>query len=246
MGKSLTLSLIVHALLAALLVWSDKITLEILKRNREKKLASSVIQVDLTYKPSDTAMRKGAETRDLPPPDIAPAVKMPEAAAPKLKKPAKKLDEKNDLKKAKNDLKDILKKMKTEARKEDRPPPKIENFPTSHKGEIGARGTGGRSDRLLSPAELALQAAMRRHFDLTDARNFRKAYPNAEGYIAVELTAVANQFQIRGLKVLESTGFDILDQSCERAIRAALDEETFAPDVLQELNGKDSAVICKP
>lgn len=252
------ISLAVHILLVSFLIYSDRIKLGFLK-SKNKPLASSTIQIDLTYKPTDTAMRLGKEIRNLPPPDIAPPPP-PAPEAPTLKeKTAKKekekkakedakrkVSEKREIDKARQSMKNIFDKLKREASREDRPPPKIDNFPTNEKGEIGARGTGGRGQRILSPAEQALQAAMRRHFDLTDARTFRKANPNAEGYIEVALVGVGSQFQIRALRILDSTGFVALDQSCERAIRTAIDVESFSTDVVKELNGKESAILCRP
>lgn len=261
MTKFFAFSFGFHAILFALLIWSDKIQLEFLKSKNFRKDAGSVLSVNLTYKPSDTAMRLGKEKRDLPPPDVKIPPPAPDAPTLKEKKTEKvkerktkkeadeekrKIAEKKELERLKKSTKSILNKLKFDAKREDRPPPKIDNFPTHEKGEIGARGTGGRGQRILSPAEQALQSAMRRHFDLIDARNFRRINPNAEGYIEVSLIGVGSQFKIKSLRVLESTGFVALDQSCERAIRVAVDEESFALDVIQELNGKESSVLCQP
>ncbi len=243
MSKSLVISIATHAVLFVLLVYSDRLRLEILKKQREKRLASGAIAVEL-YKPTDTAMRKGKEKRDLPPPDVKVPPPPPDAPALKVTKLNKK--EKKDLDKTKNQLKDILKQMKREAQAEDRPPPKLDNFPTSQQGEVASRGTGGRSNRVLSPAEQALQSAMRRHFELIDATSIRKKYPNAEGTIAISLVGVGQQFQIRSLEILESSGLTMLDQSCERAIRTAIDSETFSSDVVNELNGKEAELLCRP
>lgn len=244
--KFFFISLIVHFVLVGLLVYTDKIQLSFLKSIRNRELASSTIQVDLTYKATDTAMRLGKEKRDLPPPDISTPPPPPDT--PKLKERLTKSEKekKKEVQRAKSSMKNIFDKLRQEAKREDRPAPKLDNFPTNDKGQIGARGTGGRGTRILSPAEQALQAAMRRHFDLTDARNFRKINPNAEGYIQVALIGAGSQFNIRSLRVLDSTGFVALDQSCERAIRTAIDVETFAPDVVAELNGKESSILCRP
>jgi len=258
MKNALILSLIIHAILIALLVWSDELQLEYFKSKKIMKDASTALEISgLPYKPSDSALRLGREKRDLPPPDIkvperqpdAPVVK--EKQTPKVKEKKtpddkKKISEKREVANAKQSMKSILDKLRNDAKKEDRPPPKIDNFPTHEKGEVGGRGTGGRGKRLLSPAEQALQSAMRRHFDLVDARTFRKVNPNAEGYIEVSLVGVGNQFRIKTLRILESTGIKALDQSCERAIRVAIDDETFAMDVIRELSGKDSAILCQP
>lgn len=255
MGRSLTISILVHVALLALLIWSDRLRLSFLQSERERLKASGVTQIDITYKPTDTAMRKGREKRDLPPPDVAVPPPPPEDKSPTLKEKKdkkkeaeakKKAAEAKELEAAKRNKEKLLEKFKRDARAEDRPKPKIDNFPVSQKGEVGARGTGGRSQRTLSPAELALQGAMRKYFEFPEAREFRKAYPNIEGYIEVSLVGIGDHFSIRALRILATTGFTALDRSCEVAIRKAIDEETFSHDVVKELSGKDSAVICKP
>lgn len=250
MRKSLAISVFAHALLVALLIWGDQIHLEIQKKRMERRDASSVIQIDLTYKASDSAMRLGKQKKDLPPPDVKiperEVVKEKITVKEKLKEKKDRISEKKEVLNARNILKNTLSKLRNESEKEDRPIPKIDNFPLNEKGEVGARGTGGRGQRTLSPGELALQAAMRRHFGLTDAKNFRKSYPGASGYLEVALVGVGDQFEIRSLRILESTGFTILDQSCERAIRSAIENEKFSNDVIAELSGKDNPVICKP
>jgi outer membrane biosynthesis protein TonB len=254
MKKSLIVSLVLHALLVGLLIWSDALKFGLMKTQKERMAASGITVIDLTYRPTDTAMRKGKERKDLPPPDVPPPPSSSRDPSPVVQKKTQKAaptkkdspSPKRAPAQAQKEVSSILDRLRKEAAQENRPQPKVNNFPVTEKGEIGARGTGGRSTRTLSPAEMALQAAMRRHFEFPEAQAFRRANPNVEGAIEVSLVGLGNQFRIRSLRVLESTGYALLDRSCERAIRRAIDDETFAPDVIQDLNGKGSSILCRP
>jgi outer membrane biosynthesis protein TonB len=241
MGKAVFLSLLLHAILIAGLVWSDKLYTEYIKATqKEIHSLSATLLIDRSYKPTDTAMKKGSSDRNLPPPKITvPKTEDTSDSHHKLK------DSKASTK-GKKKLKDILSKIRKEASEEKRPPPKEKNFPTHERGEKGAHGTGGWSERTLTPSEQALQSAFRKYFELEGATTFRKNFPNARGYLQVKLIATGNQFKIVSLVISESTGFNILDRNCEAAIRKACDQETFAKDVVAELTGKETIVTCKP
>jgi outer membrane biosynthesis protein TonB len=232
--RAVVLSLALHASLIAGLLWSDKIFMEFLKAtHKDRQMLSATLLMDRTYKATDTMMKKGPKEKNLPPPkiDIAKKEEIPTLSKKLFKK---------------KDLKDILNKIRQESSAEKRPPPKEDNFPTNEKGEKGAHGTGGRGDRILSPAEQALQSAMRKYYELEGAEIFRKQYPNAQGYLTLKLVGTGNQFQIATLVLSESTGFNILDRNCEAAVRKAVDRETFSRDVISELAGKETVVTCKP
>ncbi len=231
MAKAIVLSILLHLALVAGLIWGDKLYLEYIKATKKDiPMISAALLMDKTYAPTDTAMRKGVSEKNLPPP----------------KPVAQKKENIPEINKKKKTAKNILDQIRKEAREENRPAPKINNFPTHEKGEKNAFGTGGLGDRVLSPAEQALQAAMRKYFELEGAATFRKQFPNAKGYIGIKLVAVGNQFEIASLVFHESTGFNVLDRKCELAIRQALHQETFAQDVIRELAGKETPVICKP
>jgi hypothetical protein len=87
---------------------------------------------------------------------------------------------------------------------------------------------------------------MRKYFEMPEAGNVRKKYPGISGYIQVYLVSNGDQFVIRSLKFIERTGLPVLDQSCEQAVRRAIDTETFSADVVAELNGKESGITCTP
>lgn len=241
-------SIVFHLLLLSCLIWSEEISLAIFKKRQKELLSLEAMQVNLLYKPTDTAMKQGNETKDLPPPLVAQ--KAPEAPLPKIKeitpkKSGQKKKKKEEPKKQvqKPDLRKILESVRRDAHREG-PPPKENNFPTTPKGEKGAHGTGGVSLRKASPAEQALQAAMRKYFELPEGT--RKRLGQARGYIDIKLIGIENQFKIVSLKVIESSGFGILDQSCESAIRKSLNAEVFASDVISELNGKEHTILCYP
>ncbi|MDB5039229.1 MAG: hypothetical protein JWQ35_2757 [Bacteriovoracaceae bacterium] len=244
MGKAFLYSILLHAILIAGLIWSDKIYLQFIKAShRERQIVSATLLMDKSYKPTDTAMKKGTNDKNLPPPKIEPPKKedLPEVSK-KLKK-SKTQEKKPDGKKA---LKDILNKIRKDSAEEKRPPPKEKNFPTHEKGEKNAHGTGGWAERTLSPAEQALQAAMRKYYEVEGADAIKKKFPDAKGYLALKLVGVGNQFQIVSLVLSESTGFNIVDRKCEVAVRQAIDQETFAKDVITELTGKETQIICQP
>jgi hypothetical protein len=245
MSKWLAISTTLHLVLLALIVWSDRFSF-LISKNSLKQQASGVVQVDLAYKPTDTPMRRGIQKKDLPPPDVAIPKKSEPDRLPNTKQKSKKAQKKDDKAPTSKDFKNIFDKLRQEARQEDRPLPKLDNFPMTEKGDKQSLGTGGRSQRTLSPAELALQSAMRKYFEMPEAGNIRKKYPGISGYIQVYLVSNGDQFVIRSLKFIERTGLPVLDQSCEQAVRRALDTETFSADVVAELNGKESGITCTP
>jgi hypothetical protein len=252
--RGLSLSVVFHVLLFTGVIYSTKLSLALLKARQRDIKAMGTIAVDLAspYKHTDTAMKLGEDKKDLPPPLVGE--KAPPEDSPVLKernktKEAEKKKElkKEALKKTKEDIKNILSKLRSDANKEDnRPKPKENNFPKSKQGEKNATGTGGISLRTLSPAEQALQSAMRRYFEMADANNFRKKNPNTRGYLQIKLVGVGHQFEIASLDLYQTTGFGTLDRSCEIAIRKALDSEVFSNDVIRELNGKEAIITCEP
>ncbi len=246
MYRAISISIIFHALLFAALIYSAKISLSILKAKTLKLENLGAVQVDLTYKPTDTPMKLGAKEKDLPPPKVEEEKKKEEEMVLKTKPQPKK--EEGSKASKKPDLKSILDKIRQDSRLEDkpRPKPKEDNFPTHAQGEKGARGTGGRSLRAPTPAEQALQSAMRKHFELEEAATIRKNFPNAFGFFTIRLVGVGSQFELSALGLAQTTGIAILDRKCELAIREALGAEHFSSDVIQELNGKETAIICKP
>ncbi len=249
MVRAFSYSLFFHTGLLLLLIFSARISLSILKARKDIH-SGGVVQIDMTYKPSDSAMRQGPSSKDLPPPLVEKNTSPEAAPTPKLKE-VPKLDKGSKVKEIakpkKNDLRSILDKIRRESKKEDeRPIPKDDNFPTRETGEKNARGTGGRATRALSPAEQALQSAMRRHFELEEATAFRKQFPGLMGYLGIKLQGSGNQFRLLALGWVERTGQPLLDRKCELAVRAALDAETFSADVISELSGKETTVVCQP
>ncbi|MBN8554623.1 MAG: hypothetical protein J0L93_04185 [Deltaproteobacteria bacterium] len=245
MGRALSLSFLLHFILIAALLWSGRLSLLFFQAREREFRSLGAIQIDLTYKMTDTAMKLGKNEKDLPAPIVH---QKPPAEAPKILKEMKKIKPIAKPKtQTKENVKSILDKLKAESSKEDdRPKPKQNNFPKSEKGEKGATGTGGRSMRPPSPAEQALQSAMRRYFELTDAGGFRRKNPDVRGYLAVKLLGDGNQFQIAALQTIKSSGFTMLDRSCEIAIRKAVDSESFAKDIIAELQGKETLITCEP
>lgn len=254
MVRGLSLSILFHVALVVGVLYSTKLSLALLKARQRNIEAMGTIAVDLAspYKHTDTAMRKGEDKKDLPPPLVGE--KAPPEDSPVVKERTKtrekdktKESKKDSLKKTKESIKDILARLRNDANKEDnRPKPKEDNFPKSKKGEKEGRGTGGFSQSTLSPARQALQSAMRRYFEMVDANGFRRKNPNVRGLFEVTLVGVGHQLEASSLKVFQSSGFDLLDRSCEIAIRKALDSEVFSNDVIQELSGKETIVICEP
>lgn len=246
MKGALVLSLFVHGAILAALIWSQEVDLLFLKTKMRNLEEVGVIRVDLTYKPSFTPMMQGSEKKDLPPPIVNESPKEQDrptvpTKTKKQKEPTKKSKETDN-----KQLKSILSKIRSQVSEDDRPIPKKDNFPMRKDGEKGARGTGGTATRAMSPAELALQTAMRRHFEFPNAAQFRKENANAFGYIEVKLSASGSQFVIVSLSLIRASGFTILDKSCEFAVRKAIREESFSSDVIRELTGKESLIRCEP
>ena len=248
MRKWLAISTGIHLMLLALLIWSDRFAFLMIKRDLERQQASGVVQVDLSYKPTDTPMRLGTQKKDLPPPDVSiPKKSEPERIPSTRPSPKKQAPQKKEERPVNSkDFKNLFDRFRDEAREENRPMPKLDNFPMSEKGDKKSLGTGGRSQRTMSAAELALQSAMRKHFEIPEANNIRRNYPGISGYIQIYLVSNGDQFVIRSLKFIERTGLAVLDQGCEQAIRKAIDSESFSADVVAELNGKESGIICIP
>jgi hypothetical protein len=92
---------------------------------------------------------------------------------------------------------------------------------------------------------MALQGAIRKYFELPRASELRRQNPNARGYHVISVLGVGNTLQLREIEMLQSSGFAILDRSCEVAIREALKKEIFAPDVISELSGKRHNIECQ-
>jgi outer membrane biosynthesis protein TonB len=245
MRKALTISVIVHLLLVAALYWSTQISLLLMQAKR-KEIAGGAIQVDLLYKPTETAMRRGKKKRDLPPPKVkrkkeAPRPVLVKKQPPKPKKQAKP----EQSKEPKKDFKALFDKMREETGLDRNKAPREDNFPTREDGQKDAFGTGGSSEKELTPAQLALQAACRKHHRIPQAERMRKAYPDARGYINVRLIGAGTQLRIVSLNLVERSGFDVLDSACEAAVRKAIQEETFASDIVAELSGRENTITCQ-
>lgn len=248
MLKALILSGLLHILLLGGLIWSAELSLLFLKSRQKDLDTLGVVEVDLLYKPTESAMRKGKTQQQLPPPDVqqkaaskddAPVIKM--AKKPKAKKKPKPKKES-----PKTDFSKIFNEIRKETAQEVKRAPRDDNFPTSLEGQENARGTGGSATRNLSPAELAIQQAFRKYFEIPRRDDFARRHPDAQGFLSVRLASQGSRFKIVSLRILESTGFEILDRSCERSILRTLEEETFAPDVIRELSGKETQILCSP
>lgn len=217
-----------------------------MQSNRKKLETAGAIQVDLTYKATHTPMRKGKAKRDLPPPKVK--IKKPPPPPPQVVKkepPKPKKQKKPSPEEKREKLAKLIDKFREQEGKERKKKPREDNFPTREDGEEKAFGTGGRATRALTPAELALQSAMRKHFEMPNASQMREQYPNAEGYLSVRLIGVGNRLEIVSLSILQSSGFSILDRSCESAVQKAITEEVFAQDVIRELSGKENTIRCQ-
>ena len=241
--QALLISVVLHILISTLLFFSKTLDALFLKRElNDIQIISATLKFNELYKPSDTPMKQGVEKKDLPPP-LVPLAK------PKEKKHAKEsplIRKKTESKDLKKNIRSILDKIRDEAREEKRPTPKENNFPMHEKGVKGARGTGGRGDRIPTPGEMAIQSAMRKYYEVTNIEAIRKKDPQARGFIAIRLVGVGNQFQIAEFRFIQSSGYDILDQQCETAVRSALHNEHFAPDIINERNGRNTTIICQP
>lgn len=245
MVRAVVLSFLLHGFLISALIWSTQISLLLLKANQKKIESLGIVQVDLLYKPTESAMRKGETKQDLPPPQVkTKTANEPEPSPITTKTPPKKQSPKKES--PKQDFRALFDKIRQETGEELRRAPRDDNFPTREDGEEKARGTGGSSLRALSPAQLALQSAMRKHFELPLREKFSKQHPNAKGFMNVRLVGVGNGFELVSLQVTQSSGFNVLDRSCELAVRKAIQQESFAPDVVEELSGKETVIICQP
>lgn len=263
MGKAVAFSVLLHSLAIIAMVWSTEFSIARFIENKDAIKLSGVVEVNLLYKPTETAMRKGTNSTELPPPQIKtrtpppPKVKMPapKPKAPPPPTPAKKPsppqknekeDSKAKLDQKKQDMQALIAKMRQEqgliAEKE----PREDNFPTDEQGEKDGRGTGGSAQLQADPAYLALQTAIRNHFEMPGKEKFQRENPNAESLFRVRLVAVGNQFEIASLRIQRASGFQILDRSCELAIREALQKEVFSSDVLVQLTGKEEIFKCQP
>jgi hypothetical protein len=246
MGKSLLISVILHLVFFALLIWSQQIRLKKLQLEIPQLSPVGVVYTELLYKPTNTAMKKGDEKRDLPPPQIK-TEKREENQGPTLVKqktpPPKNKPTKED--KTRRDAQALMDKLRREEGKIAQKAPKEDNFPTHKEGETDGRGTGGSSRIQASPAQMALQGAIRKYFELPRASELRRQNPNARGYHVISVLGVGNTLQLREIEMLQSSGFAILDRSCEVAIREALKKEIFAPDVISELSGKRHNIECQ-
>jgi len=226
------------------LIWSRELDLIFLNEKKKEWEALGVRLIDDTYKPSFTNMKKGKEAKDLPPPLVqkktAPE-KQPEVSVKKVKQQKSK-----SLKKKEADTQSILDKIRQEAKNEERPKPKEDNFPMHKEGEDKAKGTGGLSSRPLNPAEQALQAAVQRNFEMYNREMIRRNFPKAESIVQLRLAANGNQFEIISLNKIRPSGLDALDRSCEAAIQQAVTNETFATDIITELTREEKYVTCRP
>ena len=248
MLRALILSGLLHILLLGGLIWSAELSLLFLKSRQKDLEKLGVVEVDLLYKPTESAMRKGQSQQALPPPDVkqkaaseddAPVIKTAKKPKPKEKPKPKKEAPKTDFSK-------IFNQMREEAAQEAKRAPRDDNFPTSLEGQENARGTGGSAMRNLSPAEQAIQTAFRKYFEIPRRDDFARRHPDAKGFLSVRLASEGSRFKIISLSWPESTGFEILDRSCERSIMRTLEEETFASDVISELSGKETQILCSP
>ncbi len=247
LNRAIIISLSLHIVFVVGVFWSTHLSLLMLKARRHEfeKLGAIKMEISL-YKPTDSPMKQGPSEKDLPPPIVKSAPqKEPELVfkekTPKTKpKPKPKKEEK-----PKQKLSSILDRIRAEAGREERPPPKENNFPTIETGEKQATGTGSIGDRNASPAEQALQSAITKYFDTFDLR-IKKKFPNAEGFMIAKIVGVGDQFEILSLTMIKSSGIQIVDQNCLIATRQALKNEVFAPDVISDLSGKEVSIQCKP
>ncbi|TVQ80858.1 MAG: hypothetical protein EA369_01335 [Bradymonadales bacterium] len=265
MAKAALISLILHSLLIVLMVWSTEFSIARFISTREEVKLSGVVEVNLIYRPTETAMRRGQTRTELPPPQVrtetqapqtampkpspprpvpqakpaTPQPKTPEASKPEAPKPP-------DLEDRRRDMRALIDRMRQEQGIIADRLPRDDNYPTIEDGEEGGRGTGGTAQIQARPSLLALQSAMRKHFELPVGNRLKETHPTALGYFRVRLVGVGNQFEIASLSLVESSGIAILDRSCELAIRQALSQEIFGPDVIADLTGKEEIIQCYP
>src|SRR3989338_3630277 len=117
-GRALSLSILVHFLFFAGVLWSTKLSLLLLKKRQAQLESLSSLQVNLVYKPTDTPMRKGEDTKNLPPPKVDTKTKEEDQISLKMKQqnPKKKEEKKKIIK---PDVRGILSKIRMEAMNED-------------------------------------------------------------------------------------------------------------------------------
>lgn len=247
MKRAFIISVFAHIFLAAAVYWSSLVSIAFLKKKQRNSI-SGAIQVDLLYKPTNTAMKKGPTQKDrLPPPKVKTQPKpkeqpkLVEKVKPKKspQKPSKKEEE------PKKNFKNLFDKLRQETGLDREKPPKDDNFVTNEEGEKDSRGTGGESNRKLSPAELALQSAIMRYVQTPQAEQMRRLHPDARAFIEIRIIGIGSQLKLVSLSLVESSGFPNLDRSCETAIRKALLEESFASDVVRDLSGKEQTITCQ-
>lgn len=246
--KAFWISASFHFCLVAVLYWSTDISLALYKKQNEKNKIGGAIAVDLLYKPSGTARRKGKTEKDrLPPPKVK--TKKKEEERPTIVKKAKKKRPKKNSQakpeKPKKNFTALFDKIRQETGLDRKKKPRDDNFPTHELGEEKATGTGGESLIKLSPAQQALQSAARKYAQTAQADRLRKLYPDARGYINIRLVGIGNKLELVSLKMAERSGISALDQGCEVAIRKALQEETFASDIVSELSGREQTITCQ-
>lgn len=242
MGRALTYSTIFHVLLFSAVIWSSHLSFKMMRNKMPEMMPVGVTFNNNLYKPSNTAMKKGDDKKDLPPPIVKTEPKAEEMKMPSQKVPPKKQNKKEHLEK---DAKSLMDQLRKEMGKVMDKPPKEDNFPTNKKGEVGAHGTGGSSNIRATPGQMALNTAMRKYFELPQASQMRKLHPDANGVIFLTLVRNGQLLALQKLELVRSSGFAVLDDACERAIRKALASETFSEDVLIELSGKSSRLDCQ-
>lgn len=260
MTKALVLSLLMHLFFTAALIWSAQFSAAFMRQKIEELNNVGVKKAEELYKPTEVNIRFGTQRKDLPPPKIKRVTKAPEDAPvyvqqkipPKKTGPSKKEIEKQkkaekqkQLTKKKSDALALIDQFRQDDGLEAKKKPKEDNFPMRLDGEKNAMGTGGSAELQATPAQLALQAAMREYFRLPQASLMRQKHPNATGYLAVSLIGVGAQLQVRSIKLVQTSGFATLDSSCENAVRRALKEEEFANDIVNELSGQETMVTCQ-
>lgn len=246
MTRALVISLVLHALFLGAVYYSSEISLLLLKDELKNKPKAGVIQVDLLYKPTFTPMKKGQDpVKRLPPPKVQKTPPPQTTPPSKPTRPKKQPPSEKKRAEPQKNFQALFDKMRQETGLDRQKAPREDNFPKSEKGQEEGQGTGGLSDREISMAEQALQAAARKYAEIARSAELRKQYPNAEGFIQVRLIGVGDRLELVSLRVAESSGLSLLDQSCENAIRRALENETFAQDVVSELSGKEHLITCQ-
>jgi outer membrane biosynthesis protein TonB len=272
MAKAVLFSIVLHSLAILSMLWSTEFSIARFIEKREEIKLSGVVEVNLLYKPTETAMRKGTQSTELPPPQVRTRTEAapnampkplppkpkpkPKAATPAPKAPPQKTaaakaaeakeESAKQLEQRRQDMQALIAKMRQEQGMIAETAPREDNFPTTEDGEADARGTGGTAVRQSTPSQMALNSAMRKHFELPVGNRLKTEHPEALGYFRVRLVGVGNQFEIASLRLEKTSGFPILDRSCELAIRKSLEEEFFSSDVVADLTGKEEMIRCQP